>query len=115
MECTNVFIAEQEWNTLCICCWKESKDMDLLAGDKQVRLLQEVVERLETENRTIRQLVDRHNRRLEELKKITPQSGDLTGKLKDLLRLCHPDRHNNSETASTITRWLLEVREQARA
>lgn len=27
-----------------------------------------------------------------------------------LLMLCHPDRHGNSETATEVTRWLLEHR-----
>lgn len=30
--------------------------------------------------------------------------------LKRLIRLCHPDKHGNSETANAVTRWLLEQR-----
>lgn len=32
--------------------------------------------------------------------------------IKDLLMLCHPDRHNNSERANRITRWLISVRKE---
>lgn len=27
-----------------------------------------------------------------------------------LLRLCHPDKHNNSETSNEVTKWLLSQR-----
>jgi hypothetical protein len=30
--------------------------------------------------------------------------------LKRLIRLCHPDRHNNSELANEVTKWLLDQR-----
>jgi hypothetical protein len=28
-----------------------------------------------------------------------------------LIRLCHPDKHGNSEAANTATQWLLAQRE----
>lgn len=31
-----------------------------------------------------------------------------------LLMLCHPDKHGNSETATEVTRWLLEQREKTK-
>ena len=30
----------------------------------------------------------------------------------DLIALCHPDKHGNSEKATRMTQWLLEVREK---
>ncbi len=29
-----------------------------------------------------------------------------------LISLCHPDKHNNSETSQEVTRWLLKQREE---
>lgn len=31
-----------------------------------------------------------------------------------LLMLCHPDKHNNSETATEVTRWLIAERNKAK-
>jgi len=35
--------------------------------------------------------------------------------LRRLIQLCHPDRHANSEAATTATRYLLALRKEARA
>lgn len=31
-----------------------------------------------------------------------------------LIRLCHPDRHNNSEASTIETKWLIAVRDEQR-
>jgi hypothetical protein len=31
-----------------------------------------------------------------------------------LIRLCHPDRHNNSAASTEATKYLLELREESR-
>lgn len=33
-------------------------------------------------------------------------------RLKQLLLLCHPDKHSNSERASEVTRWLIGIKER---
>lgn len=33
-------------------------------------------------------------------------------RLKQLLMLCHPDKHGNSERATEVTRWLIELKEK---
>jgi hypothetical protein len=38
--------------------------------------------------------------------------GELPERLRALMQLAHPDRHNNSELANSITKWLLRVREE---
>ena len=35
--------------------------------------------------------------------------------LRRLIQLCHPDRHANSEAATTATRYLLALRKEAKA
>ena len=31
-------------------------------------------------------------------------------RLRGLIQLCHPDKHNGSETATEVTAWLLSIR-----
>lgn len=33
-------------------------------------------------------------------------------RMRQLLSLCHPDKHGNSETATDVTRWLLDQRKK---
>lgn len=33
-------------------------------------------------------------------------------RIRQLLMLCHPDRHGNSETSSEVTRWLIDLKQQ---
>lgn len=33
-------------------------------------------------------------------------------RLKKLIVLCHPDKHNNSQTSTEITQWLLTLRKK---
>lgn len=33
-------------------------------------------------------------------------------KIQQLIRLCHPDKHQNSELATELTRWLLDMRKR---
>lgn len=36
------------------------------------------------------------------------------GRLRQLLQLCHPDRHGGSALAGEVTAWLLDLRRAAR-
>lgn len=40
---------------------------------------------------------------------------EMEGHLRDLIRLCHPDKHKDSKRAKEITQWLLELRAEAEA
>lgn len=33
-------------------------------------------------------------------------------RLRQLIQLCHPDKHGNSSTSEDVTRWLLEARKK---
>ncbi len=33
-------------------------------------------------------------------------------RLRQLLQLCHPDKHGNSKTSQEVTQWLLEARQK---
>jgi len=67
------------------------------------------IARLRADREALRQQVDALQRALA-ARAPAPPSGGLPAHLTDLITLCHPDRHDNSERATRVTRWLLEER-----
>ncbi len=43
-----------------------------------------------------------------------PIIGEFNENLATLVRLCHPDKHGNSEAANEVTKWLLAKRKEVR-
>ena len=74
-------------------CWKESKRAE---HDELLELREEVAE---------------HRRLLREVLTERKASTIEPDMLARLIRLCHPDKHGNSEAANTATQWLLAQRE----
>lgn len=72
-------------------------------SEPELRRLREAVARLERDNAHLRAALTR---------KQAADTDDLglESRLEVLIRLCHPDRHDNSERANEITRWLLDLR-----
>ena len=111
VKCKYTFIANEGWESTCIVCWKESKEMDLLKGDKQVRLLQKELAHRNHELKMLKMKQTSMEHRVLKLKDDKRKSKlPLDNRLRDLLMLCHPDKHKNSEKSSDVTRWLLEIR-----
>jgi hypothetical protein len=67
------------------------------------------IARLRADREALRQQVDALQRALA-ARSPPPPPGALAAHLTDLITLCHPDRHDNSERATRVTRWLLEER-----
>jgi hypothetical protein len=44
-----------------------------------------------------------------------PIRDELRDRLRPLLQLCHPDKHDGSQTANLVTSWLLSVRDRLQA
>ncbi len=44
------------------------------------------------------------------LRSMMEHAGALNGHLADIINLCHPDRHQNSERSNKVTQWLLMQR-----
>ena len=42
----------------------------------------------------------------------TRSVASLAGQMRALLSLCHPDKHSNSQLATTTTQWLLALRDR---
>jgi hypothetical protein len=85
-QCHNVFFADEEWKKICLKCWiKQKKEREeKLKGAREARYYTPP---------------PKHN-----------ASNELKEMLPLLIRLCHPDRHNNSESSTKVTQWLLKQR-----
>lgn len=92
--CCNLrFVDHDGRYKVCIVCWKRRKGYRLTLGDDAFRDLQFVLFEHES------YLSGRD----------TPPKLSQE-RIRDLLRLCHPDKHGGSERATELTKWLLEMR-----
>ena len=136
--CDKPFVADEEWKRVCVLCWKESKGYKPGIGDRAFGDLQKVVielqvaeqelgkslheanleaEELQTKLKAARrkarqlrkELREKEQQQPEPVHSPTPLSAD---QIKALLRLCHPDKHGNSELATRTTQWLLSMRKK---
>jgi hypothetical protein len=83
IECRAFFWAEEPWKVRCLPCWKRGKAADMAAALKHATSRVAELERR----------LARHN-----LDKV---------RVRQLLQLCHPDKHRGSPLATDVTRWLL--------
>jgi hypothetical protein len=97
-ECGSSFWRDSSWKTLCLSCWKASQPATPGHRRHTGRLLE-----LEKENASLRREIAR-------LRQYATLDPDM---LSRLVRLCHPDRHGNSEASNKATAWLLARREGA--
>jgi hypothetical protein len=95
-DCGNPFfvVPSEHWKRVCRFCYRREMD-----ARKQVESLERTVDSLRRENSRLRlggsgASLDRH-------------------RLRQLLQLCHPDKHDGSKTATEITQWLLSQRGSA--
>jgi hypothetical protein len=91
-ECGDRFEKDAPWKKTCMPCWKESKRVE---HDELLELRAEVA--------ALR-------RRLQAVTATTALAipPDMLARL---IRLCHPDKHGNSEASNTATSFLLAQRE----
>ena len=133
-DCGCEFEADQSWKKTCIDCYFERKEK---TGERRVQQLQEQVEywkalaqgdKADEVNRLSRRCVDLSSSLAGARMKLAHLESELrlahrtpppryTGEaipqemMTRLIRLCHPDRHGNSEMATKATQWLLERRQ----
>lgn len=100
LHCGAHFDALGSWQTLCRVCYAQSKKQQLqaIAAERDAALDQV---------RALRRELDQARLELARRPRERVLPAD---QWRRLLQLCHPDKHANSETATTITRWLLENR-----
>ncbi len=94
IECNLPHVSDSEWKNICFPCWKVSKGYEPTTGDKAYMALQSAYTELEKGGLF-------HEAP-------TPLS---QAEIKDLIVLCHPDKHGGSETALRITKWLMSQRQ----
>jgi len=92
----------------CPACFKAAKGYKLLAGDMAfVRLQIELTAYI----RWVRRLRDELQQ--ENAKQRAPE-GITREQVMALIKLCHPDKHGNSDASTEATKWLLELRAKTR-
>jgi hypothetical protein len=98
-----VVTPEEEYKIYCMPCFKTERAWKLSASDQAYVLLQAEYASLQQQNTTL-------TKALRRCKKAPPKGKMPTIPYRDLLRLCHPDRHQNSALSKRITQWILENR-----
>ncbi len=89
-DCLKPYVADEDWQRVCLICWKEASDYTLTKGDKAFGRMQDA---------------------LIEIRDAGAGGAHLTqARIRDLLLLCHPDRHQNNARSNEITKWLLAMR-----
>jgi hypothetical protein len=91
------FSAGEEWKTYCISCYKQKKRNERQPHDASKPKWTErekivYVDRVVYKDRIVNESI--------------PQE-----LLKKMIRLCHPDKHGNSQSSNEITAWLLDKKQ----
>jgi len=103
-DCGQNFHADQPWKWLCLSCYIQRKRSQTENQTQQtIKKLQRRVQTLEMENAELR------------FRTFQPEpDGDvvkgLRDRWKDLILLCHPDRHSDNTRAHEATVWLNQIR-----
>lgn len=95
----------ESWKRLCLSCWRATPAAKKAARDKLAQLTAELAEtRAERDRLRLRVLALELDGQQAKPEGIPPEM------LRRLVRLCHPDRHSQSEAANQATAWLLAQR-----
>ena len=113
--CEKPFSSDKEWERLCLVCWKESRSYTLTKGDQAFSAMREEYISLLDEIASLEEERDRYRalarKGVEKLKRLKADEPSLPPeRLKQLIKLCHPDKHGGSEAAEAVTKWLLSMR-----
>jgi hypothetical protein len=139
--CLKPFVDDEGWKKQCVVCWKGDKDWKLAVGDRAFLSMQTAYLDLREFNETVSaqflELSAKHETAEEKLKKERRRSRALRKELKELkaqpvpvpepavagaltqkqvmslIKLCHPDKHKNSDLSGRVTRWLLTQRRRS--
>lgn len=95
---------DEQWKKLCLSCWKETKAPRRNAqADDDAVFMRGYLQGLEQGRRAA---MAEH------------RDGGATldaERLRQLIRLCHPDLHGGSDLATRVTAWLLDLRKRVTA
>ena len=112
-DCGDTFYREASdtWKVRCITCFKKSKRAESEPIDSHWKDRAAAAEslaatlqlQLEQQRKTIQVL-------MKQQRPVSSFDRELAEQLPRLLMVCHPDKHNGSQAATTATQWLLSVR-----
>ena len=113
IECGAAFHREEDeaWKTLCVPCYKKSKrPAEPVAADSHWR---DRALRAEMQMAEMQKQINNQAGIIFSMQQAQRQSSldkELAEQLPRLLLVCHPDKHGNSQAATKVTQWLLDVR-----
>ena len=109
-ECNTPFPAPKGFESMCPVCFKLDRNYDLYVGDKALLHLQD---QYHVQAHRLGELTVRYNRlRAKQVSPPSPQASLDPKRVEQLIRLCHPDKHGDSQTATEMTQWLLSQRKK---
>jgi hypothetical protein len=87
----------ERWRTLCRRCFAKQKEAEEHSRDEALARANEEIAAL---NAAVRQL----------LRERTAPGKIPPARLRQLIQLCHPDRHGGSKVSTEVTQWLLSMK-----
>jgi predicted nucleic acid-binding Zn-ribbon protein len=102
---------DEDWKTRCITCFKKSKrPVEPVAADShwRDRALRAEKQMAELQKQVINQAGMIFS--MQQAQRQSNLDKELAEQLPRLLLVCHPDKHGNSQAATKVTQWLLDVR-----
>lgn len=117
-KCRRVFPQREAWARTCAICFKADKGYNILLGDKAFLWSQIEISNLQDDVKKLQAEIMRLDAELKKKAAAPPPapgahsalSAVTPSVLKDLIMLCHPDMHDNSERATRTTQLLLDIR-----
>ena len=109
-DCGFSFPKSQAWATRCIVCFKKGKGYNRVIADDCFLWSQHELRRLELKLKETQQELAAL-RLCRDKAPGAPGPADISDELlRDIVMLCHPDKHDNSERATRATQALLPIR-----
>lgn len=106
--CGSEFYKDEPWKKICVDCWLKAKGKSKSAPTSQALNMREELEAVRSQ---LRYYIARCAKLEREIEQQQSVSG-LAGHIRDMIFLCHPDKHGDSPKATATTAWLLEVRKE---
>lgn len=106
--CGAEFCKDEPWKKVCLDCWLKSKGKGTQGSSSYVAEL-----RMELDD--TRAKLGYYIGRCLQLERELEGKSFCTGledHIRDLIFLCHPDKHHNNPKATATTAWLLDVRKE---
>tara|TARA_Y100000310_G_scaffold287290_1_gene312071 strand:- start:168 stop:458 length:291 start_codon:yes stop_codon:yes gene_type:complete len=89
---------------MCYACWKQNKVDDLRSEINSLHLKEDLHKEIITD---LRDEIEALNDKIDGTF-LDDKQNELFCRLRDLIKLCHPDKHGNSELSNNITSWLIK-------